>query len=369
MANSSRKAVLTAIVSNSIVTVIKFLAAMVSGSASMMNEAIHSLMDTLNQGFLLRGLVVAEQPADQHYAFGHGQKKYLWNLWSAIGLFSIGCGLGLAHAWHSYQGMDQYQPTADLLVLGYSLPVLWISLTVLAIAFVLEGYSFLVAFMEFYRRMRANKRWNPFSYLLDCDDPTLVAVVLEDSVAMIGLVLASAGIILSAQTGNPVWDIGFSTAIAVMLGVIAFYLGYVNMRFLADLRDKPAEELFRQLVGEHPEVDQLHDLRSIIIDENYSLLVADIELREEVVLANLQPRIQQRSQALLAALPIERQQQESLRHYVEARAAVEMALTRTEEIAAELESQLKAKLPRVGHVTLEVSGLVAPVDDPLTVTA
>jgi hypothetical protein len=75
MSHSSRKAVLTAIVSNSIVTVIKFIAATFSGSASMMNESVHSLMDTLNQGFLLLGLREANRPADKTYAFGHGQKN------------------------------------------------------------------------------------------------------------------------------------------------------------------------------------------------------------------------------------------------------------------------------------------------------
>ena len=199
MSNSSKKAVLTAIAANSVVTVIKFVAAVFGGSASMMNEAIHSLMDTLNQGFLYRGLVVAEQPADRHYAFGHGQKKYLWNLWSAIGLFSIGCGLGLAHAWHSYHAIDTMQPAEDLLVLGFSLPPLWLSLSVLAIAFLLEGYSFMVAFLEFYRRMRSEGRWNPFSYLLACEDATLVAVVLEDSVAMVGLLMAGTGIVVSTN--------------------------------------------------------------------------------------------------------------------------------------------------------------------------
>ena len=94
-AHGSSKAVITALVANAILTVMKFIAALVTHSASMMNEAIHSMMDSLNQGFLLIGLKVAERPADAEYAFGHGQKKYLWNLWSAIGLFSIGCGLGL----------------------------------------------------------------------------------------------------------------------------------------------------------------------------------------------------------------------------------------------------------------------------------
>ena len=106
MAHGVRKAVVTALIANTILTVLKFIAAMFSSSASMMNEAIHSLMDSLNQAFLLVGLNVAKRPADEVYAFGHGQKKYLWNLWSAIGLFSIGCGLGLAHACMAFVARD-----------------------------------------------------------------------------------------------------------------------------------------------------------------------------------------------------------------------------------------------------------------------
>ena len=114
MAHGSSTAVITALVANTILTVLKFAAALLTHSASMMNEAIHSMMDSLNQGFLLIGLKVAEKPSDANYAFGHGQKKYLWNLWSAIGLFSIGCGLGLAHAWHSWAVVGQKAPRAPL---------------------------------------------------------------------------------------------------------------------------------------------------------------------------------------------------------------------------------------------------------------
>ncbi len=87
MAHASTKAVLTAIFANGTLTVLKFVAAAFSGSASMTNEAIHSLMDTLNQLCLLLGLRESDKAPDRTYAFGHGQKKYLWNLWSAIGLF------------------------------------------------------------------------------------------------------------------------------------------------------------------------------------------------------------------------------------------------------------------------------------------
>jgi len=279
MAHSSRKAVLTAIASNFTVTVIKFIAGMAGGSASMINEAVHSLMDTLNQGFLFLGLRESEKPADQTYAFGHGQKKYLWNLWSAIGLFSIGAGLGLAHAWHSWEGLGNSHLAESVLLFGMEVPALWMNLGVLAAAFGLEGYSFLVAMTEFLRRMRREGESNPLAYLADADDPTLIAIVLEDSAAMLGLVLAALGIV---------------ALIALMLGGIAFYLGFVNMRFLADIRDPEAEAIFREVVKKHPEVERYHDLRSIIIDEAHTVLIAEIELREEAIVADLYDRIRWR---------------------------------------------------------------------------
>ncbi|MEH6625279.1 MAG: cation diffusion facilitator family transporter [Motiliproteus sp.] len=358
MAHGSRKAVVTAIVANSIVTVIKFAAAAVGGSASMMNEAVHSLMDTLNQGFLLTGLVVAEQPADQQYAFGHGQKKYLWNLWSAIGLFSIGCGLGLAHSWHSLHDMHAVEAVEETLILGF-ISAFWLSLVVLFIATLLEGYSFVVAAKEFWLRMRAEGLSNPFRYLLQSDDPTLVAVVLEDSVAMIGLVMAACGIILSEVTGDPLWDILFSGAIALMLGFIAFYLGYMNMRYLADMRDSKAEKAFAALAASHTEVESCHDIRSIIVDESYTLLVAEIELREEAIVSGLLQQISERKEALLSTVPASRERDLALNEYIDSRAAVEATLARTEQIIQELETELQQQAPNVRHITIEVKGISA----------
>lgn len=364
MAHGSRKAVLTAIVSNTLVTAIKFVAALISGSAAMMNEAVHSLMDTLNQGFLLLGLREGGRPADRHYAFGHGQKKYLWNLWSAIGLFSIGSGLGLAHAWHSWHDLGRQTLAEPTSFLGLTLNPLWINLSVLAIAFLLEGYSFLVALGTFLKRMQRAGVRNPFRFLLLADDPTLVAVVLEDSVAMLGLLFAALGVGLTALTGNGIWDVGFSALIALMLGLIAFYLGFTNMRFLADMRDSEAERLFLDIADAHQQVERCHDLRSIIIDETHTILVAEVELREEAVVPGLHERIQAERATILEQLPTKRRQDARLHCYAAARAAVIVSLQRTEEIIDELEAAIRNRLPRVSHITLEVEGISQPDEAP-----
>lgn len=323
----------------------------------MMNEAIHSLMDTANQGFLFRGLKESERPADERYAFGHGQKKYLWNLWSAIGLFSIGAGLGLAHAWHAWHAGNAPDGGQSITVSGLALHPMVITSAVLVGAFLLEGYSFFVAFRQFATEMREAGFRNPVKYLSQSDDPTLVAVVLEDSVAMIGLMLAALGIGLAAFTGNYHWDIAFSVLIALMLGLIAVFLGMVNMRYLTDVRDSEAETVFAKVVRQHPEVERFHDLRSIILDDANTILVAEVELREEAVINGLQKSINLHENKMLDVLPGDRKNTPSVREYIHNRAAVQATLERTEQIIEELVASIKLQLPRVSHVTIEVEGI------------
>ncbi len=356
-ASSSKKAVLYAIVVNAIITVLKFFAAFATHSAAMMNEAVHSLMDTINQVFLLMGLKRGGRPADQTYAFGHGQKKYMWNLWSAIGLFSIGSGWGLAHAWHVYHKLELVEAPTSILFAGVEINPIWVSAVVLLIAFVLEGYVLYIAGGELVTRMKAEGGTNIVKYLFSADDPTLVAVVLEDTIAVSGVVLAATGIGLTYLTGNPLWDIGFSVVIALMLGVTAFFLGKVNMRFLTDVRDHDAEQAFRDVVVGHSEVETYHDLRSVIIDENNTVVVAEIEMREEAMMADLQVRIDHHEQALRQSVPDNRRGQENLEHYIISRAVVQATLERTEQVIDELETELRQKCPQVSHLTVEVQGI------------
>lgn len=357
MAGGSKKAVVYAIGGNGFVTVLKFLAAFSTASASMMNEAVHSLMDTVNQIFLLLGIRQSERPADGLYAFGHGQKKYLWNLWSAIGLFSIGAGLGLAHAWHSWHNLHEVKIGGLVSLFGMQVSSLWVSGVVLTIALIVEGYVLMIAGREFAARMREEGETNPFKFIIEGDDPTLTAVVLEDSVAVLGVILAGTGITLSFLTQNAIWDVLFSVLIAVMLAVIAFVLGAVNMRLLTDVRDVDAEAAFAKVADEHREVEKYHDLRSVVVDEAHTVVVAEIELREEALMQGLAERVKRHEAALFKNIPDERRGDTAVKEYVTRRAAVQSTLERTEEIIDELEGRVRKLAPQISHITIEVEGI------------
>ena len=370
MASGSQRAVITAIAGNGILTVLKFAVAVPTHSAAMMNEAVHSLMDTLNQIFLLIGLIQGKRAADNQYAFGHGQKKYLWNLWSAIGLFSIGCGLGLAHAWHVFDRVGESQTETIINIGGVSFDAMWLGGLVLMLALLIEGYVLGVAWREFKRRA-VDENLSPWQKLFRPSDPTLLAVLLEDAVAVTGVVFAATGILMSRISGNMIWDVSFSIVIALMLGVTAVILGAVNMRLLLAVRDPDAEAVFETIAKAHREIERYHDLRSIVLDESHTVLVAEVEFREEAILSGLRNRIDQNESDMLASVSENRKADSKLREYIMDRAAVHATLERSEELIDELTNQLKSLCPRVSHVTIEIQGSARGVhkeiDDDFTI--
>ncbi len=360
MSANTKQAVVTAIIANAFVTLCKFFAFSLSGSASMFNEAVHSVMDTANQALLYFGLLESERPADETYAFGHAQYRYIWNLGSAVGLFSIGAGVGLYHAWHSFQLMGEHQPVEMVTLFDFTFPPLWINLVVIAIAIVLEGYSLLVALGGFLHKMREDGESNPFRYLRESNDPTLVAIVLEDSLAVGGLFIAMIGILLSEVTGNPVYDIAFSGVIALLLGAVAVFLLVINARFLADKRDHKAEAAFIAVVDAHDEIERYHDLRSIMLDVDSTILVAEVEVREEAILPGMQELVERLTGEMMDRLPGSKKQDQKSVDYIRNRAIVEATLRRTERIIEDVVARVKANAPQISHCTLEIEGIATP---------
>lgn len=213
------KVVISAISGNAIITLGKFAGFFVSASPSMLAEAIHSLADTLNQILLFIGIKQSKHKASSQHPLGFGSATYLWNLISAVGIFFLGFGVTAYHGIHSLIHPPQS--------LNHSIN--WIAIGVLAFAFVIEGYVLIQAYKEVNRK-RNGLNW--ISFFNESDDPTAIAILFEDGIAVLGVVLAFIGMMLSYFLKNPVFDAITSIIIALLLGVMAIFLGIANGRFL-----------------------------------------------------------------------------------------------------------------------------------------
>lgn len=207
MAGGSTRTILIALGANVGIAVAKFGAAALTGSSAMLTEGVHSLVDSTNQLLLLHGRTRASKPADALHPFGYGRELYFWSFIVAIMVFALGAGVSL------YEGvlhmLDPEPATSPL-----------VAFAVLAIAFLLEGMSTVAALGDF-NRGRKGTIW---AAIRDTKDAPTLVILLEDSGALVGLVVAATGLGLSLLTGNPMWDGLASVVIGLVLGVLAIVL-------------------------------------------------------------------------------------------------------------------------------------------------
>jgi len=273
MSHGSEKAVLTAIAANATVTIAKFAGFAVSGSSALLAEAVHSLADTANQGLLYVGLRRSEKQADQRHHFGYGQERYFWNLISAVTIFFIGCIYTVMHA------IEQLRH-------GEAPEISWLAFGIIGLAFLIEGYSFIVALAEFNRqRKEAGKGF--FEYFVDTRDPTTLAVLVEDTVAVLGLLLALAGMGLAAWTGSLLFDAIAAILIGLLMGGLALFLAKVNRKYLLNTSDQRLDKAAREIWQHDERIQSVHRVNSIVLSPDESVLMAEVELREEAMFANM----------------------------------------------------------------------------------
>ena len=252
-------------VANVLVAVAKTVAATVTGSASILAEAAHSWADTGNEVFLLVANRRSRRPPDDAHPFGHGREAYVWGLLAALGLFVAGAALSVTHG---VQELVRPEPATNFVV-GYA---------VLAVSFVLEGVSFL----------RSVRQAKPAAQLMERDlieqvmatsDPTLRAVFAEDSAALIGLVIAAAGLAGHQLTGSTVPDAVGSILIGLLLAAVAIYLIDRNREFLVGEEPDPRirAAVIRALLKE-PEVARVTYLRLEIVGPRIVAVVGDVDL-------------------------------------------------------------------------------------------
>lgn len=273
MSHGSTKAVLTALAGNSLVTVAKFFGFFVSGSSALLAEAVHSLADTANQALLYLGLRRSMRVADKEHHFGYGQERYFWNLVSAVTIFFLGCAYTIMHAVHQLQ--ENHQPELS-----------WVPFLIIALAFVAEGYSLFVALTEF-RRQAAEAGKSLPVYFVETRDPTTLAVLIEDTVAVLGLVVALIGMGLAAWTGSAIFDGIAAICIGLLMGVLAVFLASTNRKYLLNRSDGPANELATRAWQADQKVQRVQRVNSIVLSPDDTLLMAEVELREEAIFADM----------------------------------------------------------------------------------
>ncbi len=206
--HESKKVILIALAANVGIAAAKFIAAAITGSAAMLTEGIHSTVDSANELLLLYGTSRMKRPPDLRHPLGYGRELYFWSFVVAILVFSLGAGVSV------YEGINHLlhpEPNTDVLI-AYG---------VLGVSIVLEGWSSLAAFRHFDKE-RGSKSY--YRAIRDTKDAPNLIVLLENSAAVAGLLLAAAGVGLTALTGNPLYDGIASVLIGLVLALTAVTL-------------------------------------------------------------------------------------------------------------------------------------------------
>jgi cation diffusion facilitator family transporter len=272
--------VLLAFAANALVAVAKSVAAVLTGSASMVAEAAHSWADTGNEIFLLVADRRSRRRPDRTHPLGYGREAYVWSMFAAVGLFVAGAVVSITH------GVQQL--TADEAAESYT-----IAYAVLGIAFVLEGISFAQAFRQV-RGEAARSDDGILQHVLDTSDPTLRAVFAEDAAALVGLAIAATGIGLHQVTGSPVYDAIGSILVGVLLAVVAFVLIDRNRRFLVGMEvAQPVRDVVRERIAAMDEVSSVGYLHVEFVGPHRVYVVASVDLVGDAVESSVADRLRE----------------------------------------------------------------------------
>jgi cation diffusion facilitator family transporter len=261
-AGHGTKAIIAALFANLGIAIAKFIGFLITGSASLLAEAGHSVADTTNQGLLLLGGRQAKKPQDESHPFGYGMTRYFWSFVVALILFSLGALFAI------YEGIKKLQHPHEV-----EKPA--VAIGILGVAILLEGFSFRTAIVES-KPLKGSQSW--WSFIRNAKVPELPILLLEDSGALIGLVLALLGVALTLATGNADWDAISTLSIGVLLGVIAVIL-IIEMRslLLGEAASPDSVLRLRAAIESSPPVRRLIHVRTMHLGPEELLVAAKVE--------------------------------------------------------------------------------------------
>jgi cation diffusion facilitator family transporter len=289
-ASGGSKAILAALGANLGIAVIKFIAFAITGSSSMLAEGVHSVVDSGNQGLLLRGGKQAKRTATAEHPFGYGRDRYVYAFLVALMLFSAGGLFAL------YEGVEKIRHPHHL-----DSPI--VAVIVLLVAIGLEGYSLRTAVGES-KHLKGADTW--LGFIRHAKNPELPVVLLEDVAALIGLVLALLGVGLATITDEPVWDGIGTCAIGALLIMVAVILVIETKSLLLGESAAPVEvaAIEQALLGAG--VDRVIHLRTMHLGPDELLVGAKIAMPSSAGLADVASAIDAAEERVRAAVPTAR---------------------------------------------------------------
>ncbi len=288
MAGSSKKVIYAALVGNGLIAVTKFIAATMTGSSAMFSEGIHSVVDTGNQVLLLHGMRKAKKPADRRFPFGHGKEIYFWSFAVAILIFAVGSGVSLYEGIiHTLHPVPIKNPMVNYIVL--------------ALALVFEGLAWFFALTEF---TKAKGKWGYLEAVKRGKDPIMFVVLFEDSAALLGIVVAFFGLLMSDLTGILYFDGIASIIIGLILGGTAIWLAYETKGLLIgeSANDKVVEGI-RETVKSYDGVEHVNEVLTMHMGPDFILVNISIDFRDDIPAGDLETMISRLDQHIKHIFP------------------------------------------------------------------
>lgn len=263
----SKKVIYAALAGNLAIALTKFAAAFFTGSSAMLSEGVHSLVDTGNGGLLLYGMHRAARPPDHAHPLGHGRELYFWSFIVALLVFALGAGVSF------YEGVIHImapEPVANAKV----------NYIVLGLAFLFEGGSWWVALKEF-RKQKGRLGW--FEAVRVSKDPSVYTVLFEDSAALLGLIVAFAGILAAEVLEMPELDGAASIGIGLILGATAIFLARESKGLLLGEPASPeVQEKVLAIAQQDPAVQRANGILSVHIGPEEIVAGLSIEFEDHL---------------------------------------------------------------------------------------
>jgi len=276
MAGSSKKVIYAALTGNGLIAVTKFAAAAITGSSAMFSEGIHSVVDTGNQVLLLHGLRKARKPPSARFPFGHGKEIYFWSFAVAILIFAVGSGVSLYEGIiHTIHPEPIENPMVNYIVLG--------------LALVFEGIAWFLALTEF---SKVKGKWGYIEAVQRGKDPTMFVVLFEDSAAMLGIIVAFAGVLLVDLSGILIFDGLASIIIGLILGGTAVWLAYETKGLLiGESANTQVIEGIRGIILQYDGIDNINEVLTMHMGPDFILVNISIDFRDDIPAGDLENMI------------------------------------------------------------------------------